>query len=58
MVYYELKKVFGKKFNKIALVLLGAVILIFVSMALSYPYYVDEEGHSHKGPWAFRTSGI
>lgn len=54
MVYYELKKVFGKKFNKIALVLLAAVILIFVSMALSYPYYVDEEGHSHKGPWAFR----
>lgn len=50
MVYYELKKIFSKSANKIALILLAAALCIVNYFAIGKVRYVDENGE--------RTIGI
>lgn len=51
MLKYELKKVFSRTSNKVALLLLLAVMCLTCYFALGVSW-VDENGESHKGPAA------
>lgn len=49
MIYYEIKKVFSRTGNKIAVFLLGIVLIVTVFFAITGVEWVDEEGESHTG---------
>lgn len=52
MVYYEMKKVFSKITNKLALGLMAVIIGIVVSLAVTSVTWVDAQGKSHTGFYA------
>lgn len=51
MLRYELKKVFSRTSNKVAMLLLAALVFITCYFALGVSW-VDENGDSHSGPAA------
>lgn len=52
MVYYEMKKVFSKVTNKLALGVMAVIIGIVVSLAVTSVTWVDAQGKSHTGFFA------
>ena len=49
MLRFEVKKVFSRTANKIAIIILAAALCITVSFAIGYVEYVDENGNSSSG---------
>lgn len=54
MIYYEIKKVFSKISNKIAIIILAIILCITISSAISGVEYVNEEGEIETGITAIR----
>ena len=49
MVFFELKKIFLKPINKIAFIILTAILCIVSYLAIDYVSYVDENGETITG---------
>lgn len=55
MLHFEVKKIFSKTANKIALLILAAALMAISFFVIVSVEYVDEEGHSSCGPAAARS---
>lgn len=53
MLRFELKKIFAKSSNKIALIILLVVIVVISYFAIESIEYVDSSGNSHTGITAY-----
>lgn len=54
MLFYELKKIFGRTGGKLALLVLAIGIAVICYSATLSVSYTDENGDSHTGPAAAR----
>ena len=52
MVKFEIKKIFSKPVNKIALILIAVVVCVESHLAISSMLYVDENGDTITGIFA------
>lgn len=55
MIRFEIKKVFSKSMNKIVLLFLIAILVVFSILAINKVEYIDKNGNSHYGITAARN---
>ena len=49
MTYYEIKKIFSKKANKIALILMLAILAVIIYFIMGENTYINKYGDEEKG---------
>lgn len=55
MLRFELKKIFSKPVNKIAVVILAVVLCVVSYLAIEYVHYIDQDGNTITGVAAARA---